>query len=1034
LTCAFTFSFARGEKPYFQQDVNYLIAADIDPESHMIAGIETISYRNNSPDTLNEIYFHLYYNAFQPGSYLDIQDRRAGDFRIANTPKKRQGDVAIDKLTIDGIETTDFLIDNTIMRVPLISALPPGDSAVFYIEFTSQIPARGSRAGYRGKHFDIGQWYPKPVVYDRFGWHVHQYLDYEFYADYGSFDVEITMPSEYIIAHVGELLNEEEIFGQKLPDPVGDTILVDVLSMIADSSDTEKKPASESGANGPGVEDEHGFSYIHAEDDAEKDSDKNKNSADEESRKTWRIHAENIHDFAFCADPKFIVDFCRYDNVLIKSYYYKPFDKHWARQAAEYTRKSIKYFSETCFPYPYGQYSTVAALAGGGMEYPQLTMINGRSGSRTDYTHGLESIIAHEVGHAWFYGILGFNETEQSYLDEGLTTYITNLYLEHYYGRYKNDYSYKTNWQKRLLPNGNERNNNLRSYVRRAITGNEDPMITPANLFADGGRYYSASYEKASSVYFMLRYTFGAEKYARFIKLLFQRWAFKHPYLSDFQELAEEVYGGDLDWFFRQWFTTTWSLDYALTKMKSSNATVDGISGYNVSLTIEKPGRCISPLDIALYSKKGIVDTAYIPLESWTDGQTKFDTTIFLTNRPRKAIIDPGDNLADTDRLNNRTGLIPLHRQFLVPQFIDSHSYIEHFVDSYTIAHQPLLWYNSVDGAKPGYRIFGSYLGENRKLDLDMSVGAMNGKPSYFAGYEDVLYSINPYLSYFVNTREEEGRGRQAAGIYYTRRVGWGTEVTRVSISLNRHYLFNDRYLRTNDWSEGDINIVRLSVRKSSRRMYSTIELNADLNSSVPGSRYDFTRANGEIKLTIPNFGGGDTRIELKTGVANGGVPLQRRFYLSSADPYEVWDSPLYRSKGTLPDEWIRENHLFMEGGAGLAGYLERGLTGTRMISARISRDLPKLRLPVKLPIISDQLARIEPDLYLASGLVWERGNNPKFDDYLSEAGFNLRYRIPVLERFIDECRLTLHLPIWLSDPIDGDKELKWRWLFSIGK
>ncbi|MEE9553033.1 MAG: M1 family metallopeptidase [candidate division Zixibacteria bacterium] len=1020
---------AQAEEPYFQQRVIYDIKADIDPESAKIAGIENITYFNNSPDTLNEIYFHLYYNAFQPGSYLDKQERRAGYYQIANTSPKKQGDVAIDRVEIDGQQIENYLVDNTIMTVPLISGLAPGDSVIFYIEFTSQIPARGSRTAYGGKHFDIGQWYPKPSVYDRYGWHAHQYLDYEFYADFADFDVELTMPSEYIIAHVGRLLNEEEIFGGLLRVPDGDSIIVNALEhLIVDSSAVVDSiiPEEELAELEP-IDDEIIPDSLTAE-----QADTIDIAQEDDDRKTWKIKAENVHDFAFCANPKFIIDIGRYNDVIIKTYYYKSVKKRWERKSVDYTRKSLKLFSEKFFPYPYTQYSTVASLVGGGMEYPQLTMITRRSGLRGEHTHSLESIIAHEVAHAWFYGILGFNETEQSYLDEGLTSFATTLYLEHYYGRYENNFSYKKEWQKRLLPNGNERNDEQRSYINRARERDEDPVMTPANLFATGGRYYNASYQKALSIYFMLEYTLGNEKFDRFMQLLFKKWALKHPYLIDFQEIAEEAYGGDLDWFFRQWFTTTWSLDYSLDSFKREKTEVDGVSGYNASISIGKPGRCISPLDVAFYMKDGSTETIGIPLEAWEDGQLSFDTTVFLPGKPKKAIVNPDGRLADINRLDNSSGCPPVRFQLLVPRFLFRGSYIEHFVSSYTVAHQPLLWYNSKDGVKPGYRFFGSYLGEAKKLDLDASIGSMTGNVSCFIEYEDVLYDINPDISYFINTREEEGRGRQVLGMKYRHSTGWGSNYFRMSLSLKRHYMFDDSYIYGGGWSPGDVNTIELTLNRGFRRRLSRINFDAKLTSSVPGSKFDYTRAEGGLLLTLLNVGGNDTRLRIKAGVANGEVPYQQRFFLSSANPYEIWNSEMFRSKGTLPDEWKDRGHLFKSGGAGLSGYLDRGLTGTRLLSVRLTREMPSLRLPINLPVISRELRKVSYELYAVSGLVWERGRNPAVNDYLTEAGIRFEYKVPILDRFVEESRVVLYLPLWLSDPDDDEEELEWRWLYSI--
>jgi hypothetical protein len=360
--CAY-FQTAGADGYYFQQDVDYDIRVDLDPGTAKLVGIETITYKNNSPDTLGEIYFHLFFNAFQPGSYLDMDNRKLGDFDIANVSKGRMGFVNIDAIKIDDLETGNYIIDNTIMKVPLIDPLEPGGIAVIYIEFTSQIPARGSRTGHTGKHFDVGQWYPKPVVYDRYGWHIHQYMDYEFYGEFADYHIELTIPSEFIMAHMGELLNEEEIYGSMLPVPEGDSVLVDILSEFGKRKDGE----SDSTAAGQSQEKSNDSITDNDFDSADIEIDDDKHDAADTVRsdtelKTWKFEAKNVHDFAFCADPAFILDICKYNDVTIKAYYKKSNKKAWQSNAAEYTRKAMKYFSEKYIPYPYGQYSTVSSI------------------------------------------------------------------------------------------------------------------------------------------------------------------------------------------------------------------------------------------------------------------------------------------------------------------------------------------------------------------------------------------------------------------------------------------------------------------------------------------------------------------------------------------------------------------------------------------------------------------------------------------------------------------------------------------------
>jgi hypothetical protein len=230
------------------------------------------------------------------------------------------------------------------------------------------------------------------------------------------------------------------------------------------------------------------------------------------------------------------------------------------------------------------------------------------------------------------------------------------------------------------------------------------------------------------------------------------------------------------------------------------------------------------------------------------------------------------------------------------------------------------------------------------------------------------------------------------------------------------------------------VNTVELNLSRGFRRLFIRHDLYARLASSIPGGAYDYTRIEGGAIFTLYKIGGKSTRLHIRAGVLNGGAPRQERFYLSAAEPYDIWDSPLFRSRGTFPDKWKDEGRLFLPGGGGMTGYLGLGLTGTRMVTVKLAREMPRMRMPFRIPVISTQLRRISPELYAVSGLVWERGNNPRIDDYLAEAGFTFEYVIPYLDRFIDENRITLHLPLWLSDPRGDEKELEWRWLFSISR
>jgi hypothetical protein len=935
-----------------------------------------------------------------------------GNYEINDINPKDMGYVNIQLLKNDDVEIRNYVIDNTIMQAPLVRMLLPGDSTNFYIDFKSQIPADGGRTAHNATRFDVGQWFPKPALYDRHGWHANQYLENsEFFADFGSWDVEITLPAKYIIAHSGYLLNEKEVFGGDLPIPQGDSIIVDALkSIIKDTA--LLAPAAVSNTDSEGVS-ANAVGPI-------------------QDLKTWKIKADSIHDFSFCADPDFLLDICQYHNTIIKVYYTKKDKDKWQRNGADYTRKAIKLYSELYFPYPFGQFSTVASIVSGGMEYPQLVMVNDKIGSRNKYDHDLESTIAHEVGHNWYQGILAFNETEQAFLDEGLTSFATVIYLEHYYGRRHNNFAYPRLWQKKYLPNGDERNDEQRIYISRALQNDEDPMNMPANLFKDGGRYYNASYEKAVSVYFMLQYAMGEKNFDRMIKLLWERWAFRHPYLSDLEEIAEEVSDTDLRWFFKQWFTTTWKLDYAIDHFSEKREIAKDSAGYRAAVTIKNNQRCISPLDLAFYFSDGSIDTAFIPVNKWTDGQKDFDTTLYFISAPRKVAINPDLRLADVDRLNNSSGWPKMHWQFMVPAIIYPNNYVENYVESYTIAHNPMAWYNSIDGVKIGYRFKGSYLDITQNFILEAAIGLQNGKVDYNLRYENKWFSFSPDLSYYIGSRELEGRGRQEVGLHYGADDSNAPDALQANLSLRRYYLFNDHYLFGGGWSPGNVNTIDLNAGKKISQRFFYVVLQGSISAAAPGSDFNFTRVAGAIGLFTSGIGSGETRLFLKAGKADGEVPSQRLFYLSSADPLETWESPLYSSRGTLPDQQKNEGHLFKPGGAGLSGYLGRGLTGSRMLSAKISNDLPRIRLPIDIPFINQQLRSISPEAYLAGGYVWFPHQSSSVDKFLYEGGLVFEYRIPYLDLLIQESRLSLFLPLWLSNPSKGEHNFRWRWLIGF--
>ena len=359
---------------YWQQAVDYTIEVEMDHETAQYNGTETVVYTNNSPETLHKVFFHLYYNAFQPGSEMAIRLKNAADknrrFKVdidSLTPQQ-QGYLKVSGLTQDGIALTPEESE-TILEVPLAKALAPGESTTFSLSFNGQVPDVIRRAGKNSKEgiaFSMAQWYPKMAEYDYEGWNADPYTGREFHGVWGDFDVKITLDKSFTVAASGYLQNADDI-GRGYSD--------------------RKKAKSKKG------------------------------------KITWHYVAPNVHDFTWAADPEYIHDTYPGPNDVTLHFFYKnnpEIIENW-KKLQPITAKLMEYFNEKVGPYPYKQYSVVHG-GDGGMEYAMLTLITGnrKFGS-------LVGVTAHELAHSWFQHVLATNETKHEWMDEGFTSFISTL-------------------------------------------------------------------------------------------------------------------------------------------------------------------------------------------------------------------------------------------------------------------------------------------------------------------------------------------------------------------------------------------------------------------------------------------------------------------------------------------------------------------------------------------------------------------------------------------------------------------------------
>ena len=374
----FCFSFATAQNGYWQQHVDYTMSIDVDVEAFAYSGEQSLIYTNNSPDTLQRVFYHLYYNAFKPGSGLEAASRSAySDNRnmsrnLLSLDKDDWGDVKILSLKQDGVLVA-HTAKETILEVALASPLLPGKSTTLDMSFFVKVPAVVRRAGKNnsdGVAFSMAQWYPKLCEYDDQGWHANPYLGREFYGVWGDFDVTINIDKDYTVAASGYLQSPEKI-----------------------------------GHGYAGLDPE----VVHGE------------------KISWRFIAPDVHDFSWAADPEYIHDVVPIKDGPVMHFFYKnqaPYLKSW-KEFQPYAVDFLTFFSDNIGKYPYKQYSVIMA-GDGGMEYAMCTFITGSGYS--DYRR-LLGVTSHEIAHTWFQFLLATNESKHAWMDEGFTSYIDDAAL-----------------------------------------------------------------------------------------------------------------------------------------------------------------------------------------------------------------------------------------------------------------------------------------------------------------------------------------------------------------------------------------------------------------------------------------------------------------------------------------------------------------------------------------------------------------------------------------------------------------------------
>ncbi|MEO5682993.1 MAG: M1 family metallopeptidase [Chitinophagaceae bacterium] len=637
----------------WQQHVKYTMDVNADVVANKLTGKQKIVYTNNSPDTLSKVFYHLYWNAFQPNSMMDNRSRVLGQQetngrpdwdgrvrdRILHLQPDETGYQKVKWIRMNGVAQTTKLHE-TILEVMLDKPILPKASVTLDLEFEAQVPVQIRRSGRdnaEGVRFSMSQWYPKLCEYDYEGWHPTPYVAREFYGVWGDFDVSITIDKKYLLAATGYLQNAAQIgygyetAGTKLVQPAGKTL-------------------------------------------------------------TWVFNAPNVHDFVWAADPdyKHISKPVR-DGMVLHAFYKisadaltKQYDGFSARQKQQYgndarnfianyqeewetvlekAAKVLPFMDKTFGKYPYKQYSFIQG-GDGGMEYPMATLLKGAG----------TGVVFHEWMHSWYQMMLGTNESEYAWMDEGFTSYAEDLVSRFYYGK-----STLENYKEALERNPGDKTladaltiipedegDSYLSYLKLAKSGFEEPMTTHADHFNTNYGYSTAAYSKGAVFMAQLGYVVGTANRDRILLNYYSQWRFKHPNVNDLIQVAEKTSGLKLDWYREYFVNTTKTIDYSIDSLWEE--------GGKTKIRLANKGKMPMPIDLQLTFKDGSKEMHYVPMDlmfgakpvedpaiarlvydewNWTNPLYVIETTRKLADIT-VAEIDPSHRMADTNRKDNK--------------------------------------------------------------------------------------------------------------------------------------------------------------------------------------------------------------------------------------------------------------------------------------------------------------------------------------------------------------------------------------------
>ena len=1004
---------SRDTAGYWQQRADYRITARLNEQAQRLEARGTLTYVNRSPDTLRELYLHQYLNAFRPGSKWSEADAREGRVRFQQL---RDPAFGYERFTedprVDGVAVRPEYPgapDSTVVRLVLPRPLAPGDSVQVEMAWHARPSTTARRQGRRGRQWDFAHWYPKVAVYDRGGWEPNALQPAgEFYAEFGDFDVTLTLANDQVIGTTGVVV-------------AGDPGWAHARRW--------GEPRLQPGA--------YGAATRAGSDGAE---------APAGGEKTVRIAARDVHTFAWSVSPDYRYEggvyvrpagaaamrFPTWDTVAVHVLYRPGDERDWGNgQVVQRTANAIAWLERVYGPYAYPQMTVLHRLDGGGTEFPMMQM----NGSAS------QGLILHEGGHIYSYGILANNEWRSGWMDEGLT-------------------SYQTSWAQGLtrierarggagvaLPVQLREPPRARGYAglglrptsgpdaesmddwRMAVQGIAEPIGTRASRFRDFGTYNSMIYSRAEMMYGALRDAIGDTAFTAFLQDYYARWGLRHVDEPAMRASAERASGKELDWFFQQWVHEVGLVDYALLGYSTRR---DG-DAWVTRARVARRGTYRHPMPVGVRTASGWTIVRTDPVQ---DRQTVEIRTI---EEPREVRLDPLRTTEDWYRPNDeREGWWifkgprrPLNR-FDWP-LLDQAS-----ADRALVLWSPLAWYGQPGDAAVGVRLRGSYRGlvDRGEAGIALYTGRLRGAErcpllTYFSCESDPALVSERYQWYAVSENPYWG-SRPVMGLRFALAELDGISLVEVRKRWeHRRFAFAP----SGAWTrELGVRYTRpfASELHDERRWGSNAA--ADLGAAVgwrgadvartwrPGWRAEFfggTRSRvdslGERRQQAFGMLQFETSILRRDamdrwttfarawgGWATEHTPRERVPGLGTRSPTELFLNHLVRPRdAALFNDDVQ---LLVPGGAGLRGYDAR-VPAARLAALNVeqARRVRGFRAGGRLGLFATAFGNVATPLEGDAGF-----------DALVEAGLGLALRGPLFDR---NARLRLDVPLWISEP-----------------